>query len=129
MKTQAQAQLLRIYLSELDKHSHRPLYEVIVEMARKRGLAGATVLRGVMGFGQSKRLQAAKILRVSEDLPVVVEIVDKPERIEAFLPDLNDMIQQGLVVVEDVQATAYRPGDGGSRNRKRQAEPNAGESK
>ena len=71
----------------------------------------------------------AEVPRVSEDLPVVVEIVDKPERIEAFLPDLNDVIQQGLVVVEDVQATAYRPGDGGNRNRKRQAESNAGESK
>jgi hypothetical protein len=129
MALPSEAEVLRVYLSELDKHGHRPLYEVIVERARKRGLAGATVLRGVMGFGQNKRPQAAKILRVSEDLPVVVEIVDKPERIEAFLPDLNDVIQQGLVVVEDVQATAYRPGDGGNRNRKRQAESNAGESK
>jgi hypothetical protein len=129
MKTQAQAQVLRIYLGELDKHGHRPLYEVIVEKARKRGLAGATVLRGVMGFGQSKRLQVARILRLSEDLPVVVQMVDKPERIEAFLPDLDDVIQQGLAVLEDVQATAYRPGDGDSRDEKPRAKSNGGESK
>ena len=126
MALPSEAEVLRVYLSELDKHGHRPLYEVIVEMARKRGLAGATVLRGVMGFGESKRLQVAKVLRLSEDLPVVIEIVDRPERIEAFLPDLDDVIQQGLVVFRNAQATAYRAGASGSRDRQPRIEPNGG---
>jgi len=108
MKAQAEAQRLRIYLGELDTHGHRPLYEVIVEMARKRGLAGATVLRGIMGFGESNRLQVAKILRLSEDLPVVIEIVDKPERIEAFLPDLDALTQGRQVTLQNVSAIFYR---------------------
>jgi PII-like signaling protein len=108
MKTQAQAQALRIYLGALDKHGHRPLYEVIVEKARKRGLAGATVLRAIMGFGASRQVHTAKILRLSEDVPVVIEIVDKPERIEAFLPDIGDMLKKGLVTLETVDAIAYR---------------------
>jgi hypothetical protein len=128
MALPSEAEILRVYLSELDKHGHRPLYEVIVERARKRGLAGATVLRGVMGFGESKRLQVAKVLRLSEDLPVVIEIVDRPERIEAFLPDLDDVIEQGLVVLQNAQAAAYRPGAGDSRDRKPRVEPNDGES-
>jgi len=108
MALPSEAEVLRVYLGELDKHGHRPLYEVIVEKARKRGLAGATVVRGVMGFGQSKRLQVAKALRLSEDLPVVIEIVDKPERIEAFLPDLDQLIEDGLVTLQDVPAVFHR---------------------
>ena len=102
------AELLRIFIGEDDRHGHRPLYEAIVEEARKRGLAGATVTRGLMGFGKASRIHTSKILRLSEDLPIVVEIVDIPERIEAFLPDLDEMIGEGLVTLEKVQVIAYR---------------------
>ncbi len=103
----SEAQLLRIFIGESDKHGHRPLYEAIVEEARKRGMAGATVLRGVMGFGKASRIHTIKILRLSEDLPIVIEIVDKPERIAAFLPDLDNMVQDGLVTLESVQVVKY----------------------
>ena len=102
------AELLRIFVGESDKHHGRPLYEAIVEEARKRGMAGATVLRGIMGFGAKSRMHTDKILRLSSDLPIVIEIVDKPERIEAFLPDLDNMISDGLVTLENVQVIAYR---------------------
>ncbi len=104
----SEAQLLRIFIGENDKHGHRPLYEAIVEEARRRGMAGATVLRGVMGFGKASRIHTFKILRLSEDLPIVIEIVDKPERIAAFLPDLDKMIGEGLVTLEKVRVVAYR---------------------
>ena len=84
--------LLRIYVGESDKQGHRPLYEVIVLKAREAGLAGATVLRGVMGFGKNSILHTAKILRLSEDLPMVIEIVDSLEKVESFLPELDAMI-------------------------------------
>jgi len=103
----SETQLLRIFIGESDKHGHRPLYEAIVEEARKRGMAGATVLRGVMGFGKASRVHTIKILRLSEDLPIVIEIVDKPERIAAFLPDLDNMVQDGLVTLESVQVIKY----------------------
>ncbi len=103
----SETQLLRIFIGESDKHGHRPLYEAIVEEARKRGMAGATVLRGVMGFGKASRIHTIKILRLSEDLPIVIEIVDKPERIAAFLPDLDNMVQDGLVTLESVQVIKY----------------------
>jgi PII-like signaling protein len=103
----SEAQLLRIFIGESDKHGHRPLCEAIVEEARKRGMAGATVLRGVMGFGKASRIHTIKILRLSEDLPIVIEIVDKPERIAAFLPDLDNMVQDGLVTLESVQVVKY----------------------
>lgn len=108
MQLPSEAKLLRIFIGESDKHGHRPLYEVIVEEARRRGMAGATVLKGVLGFGADSRIHTAKILRLSEDLPIVIEIVDKPERIEAFLPDLDTMIAEGLVTLENVQVIAYR---------------------
>ena len=108
MKLPQESQLLRIFIGESDKLHHRPLYEVIVEEARRRGMAGATVLRGIMGFGADSRIHTAKILRLSEDLPIVIEIVDKPERIAAFLPDLDAMIPEGLVTLEKVQVIAYR---------------------
>src|SRR5207247_7178331 len=104
----AEAQLLRIFIGGSDKHHGRPLYEVIVEEARRRGMAGATVLRGTLGFGANSRIHTAKILRLSEDLPMVVEIVDSPERIAAFLPDLDRMIEEGLVTLERVRVIAYR---------------------
>jgi len=103
----SEAQLLRIFIGESDEQGHRPLYEAIVEEARKRGMAGATVLRGVMGFGKASRIHTIKILRLSEDLPIVIEIVDKPERIAAFLPDLDNMVQDGLVTLESVQVVKY----------------------
>ncbi|MBZ0277966.1 MAG: DUF190 domain-containing protein [Anaerolineae bacterium] len=102
--------LLRIFVGESDKHQGRPLYEVIVEEARRRGLAGATVIRGVMGFGAHSRIHTSKILRLSEDLPMLIEIVDEAAKIEAFLPDLNSMIHEGLVTLERVQVVIYRDG-------------------
>jgi len=108
MELPSEAELLRIFIGETTKLGQRPLYELIVEEARKRGLAGATVIRGIMGFGKNSRIHTAKILRLSEDLPLVIEIVDKPERIAAFLPDLETMIEEGLVTLEKVRVIAYR---------------------
>ncbi len=108
MKLPSEGELLRIFIGESDKHHGRPLYEVIVEEARRQGLAGATVLRGTLGFGANSRIHTAKILRLSEDLPMVVEIVDIPERIAAFLPTLDGMIREGLVTLERVRIVAYR---------------------
>jgi PII-like signaling protein len=102
------AMLLRILIGENDKHGSRPLYEAIVLAARERGLAGATVLRGPMGYGASSRLHTAKILRLSEDLPLVIEMVDTQEKIEAFLPVLETMMTaSGLVTLEKVQVIRY----------------------
>ncbi len=108
MNLPSEAQLVRIFIGETDKHGHRPLYEVIVEEARKRGMAGATVLRGIMGFGKASRIHTFKILRLSEDLPIVIEIVDNRTRIAAFLPYLDEVVQEGLVTLEKVQVLAYR---------------------
>ena len=108
MKLPGEAELLRVFVGESDKHHGRPLYEVVVEMARSRGLAGATVLRGVLGFGAHSRIHTAKILRLSEDLPMVIEIVDRPDRIEAFLPELEALIAEGLVTLEKVRVIVYR---------------------
>jgi len=108
MKLPYESQLLRIFIGESDRFEGRPLVEVIVNRARERGMAGATVLHGTMGFGAHSRMHTAKILRLSEDLPVVIEIVDKPERIEAFLPELDEMIVEGLVTLEKVRVMAYR---------------------
>ena len=102
------AELLRIFIGESDKYRGRPLYEVIVEEAKRRGLAGATVLRGTLGFGCNSRIHTAKVLRLSEDLPMVVEIVDEPEKIAVFLPDLDGMIGEGLVTLEKVRVLVYR---------------------
>ena len=100
--------LLRIFVGESDRHGHRPLYETIVLEAREAGLAGATVLRGVMGFGKHSVLHTAKILRLSEDLPMVVEIVDSLEKIEKFLPLLDRMITDGMVTLEKIRVIQYR---------------------
>jgi len=108
MKLPSEADLLRIFIGESDKIGGRPLYEVIVELARKKGLAGATVLKGCLGFGANSRIHTTKILRLSEDLPMVIEIVDKPERIGELLPELDTMIQEGLVTLEKVRVIAYR---------------------
>lgn len=108
MRLPEEAELLRIFIGESDRYQGKPLYEVIVLEARKRGMAGATVLRGVMGFGADSRMHTAKILRLSEDLPIIVEIVDNPERIAAFLPELDKMIDEGLITLERARVIAYR---------------------
>jgi len=100
--------LLRIFVGESDKHGHIPLYEAIVLKARETGLAGATVVRGVMGFGRHSVVHTAKILRLSEDLPMVVEIVDSLAKIDAFLPTLDGMIKDGLVTIERIRVLQYR---------------------
>jgi PII-like signaling protein len=100
--------LLRIFIGESDSFNHKPLYEAIVLKAREAGLAGATVLRGVMGFGKNSILHTAKILRLSEDLPMVVEIIDSKEKVENFLPFLDQMIKDGLVTVEKVRVIHYK---------------------
>jgi uncharacterized protein len=100
--------LLRIFVGESDKQGHIPLYEAIVLKAREAGLAGATVVRGVMGFGRHSVVHTAKILRLSEDLPMIVEIVDSLAKIEAFLPTLDGMIKDGLVTIERVRVLQYR---------------------
>ena len=109
MQLPAEAQLVRIFVGESEKHGGKPLYEAIVLAAREQGLAGATVMRGVMGFGASSRIHTAKVLRLSEDLPMMIEIVDKPERIAAFLPTLDAMMDEGLVTLETVNVRMYRP--------------------
>ena len=111
MKLEGQAQLLRIFIGESDRSAGKPLYEAIVLAAREAGLAGATVLRGLEGFGARSRIHTARILRLSEDLPIVVEIVDSEERIAAFLPRLDAMVSEGLVTLERVQVLIYRHGE------------------
>ena len=107
MQLPHQAVLLRIFLGENDRHEHRPLYEAIVLKAREMHLAGATVLRGPMSYGHSSRLHTSKILRLSEDLPVVIEIVESEEKINEFLPILDGMLGSGLVTLEKVQVLQY----------------------
>ncbi len=108
MQIPHEAVLLRIFLGESDRWEHKPLYEAIVLKARELHLAGATVLRGPMGFGKSSRLHTAKILRLSLDLPLVIEIVDTEEKIQAFLPVLDEMMKGGLVTLERVRVIDYR---------------------
>ena len=108
MKEQTEAELLRIFVGESDRCDGKCLYEAIVHRAHELGMSGATVVHGVTGFGAHNRVHTAKILRLSEDLPVVIEIVDTPERIAAFLPELDGMIGQGLVTLEKVRVIRYR---------------------
>ena len=114
MQIPKQAQLLRIFIGEDDKMGTAPLYEAIVQKAREMQIAGATVLRGPMGFGASSRLHTTKILRLSEDLPLVIEIVDSEEKISGFLPVLDQMMSSGLVTVEKVQVLQYGSKGGGA---------------
>jgi uncharacterized protein len=112
MQIPKDAVLLRIFLGEDEKSGHLPLYEAIVLKAREMHLAGATVLRGPMGFGKSSRIHTSKILRLSEDLPMVVEIVDAEDKVNAFVAVLNGMIRSGLVTLEKVKVLRYgRPND------------------
>jgi PII-like signaling protein len=108
MKISEEGQLLRIFIGESDKWEGKPLYEALVLKAREMGLAGATMLRGLMGYGAASRVHTAKILRLSEDLPIIVEIVDSQEKIAPFLLVIDEMIQEGLVTIERVQVILYR---------------------
>src|SRR5580658_353281 len=111
MEIPNEATLLRIFIGESDIYEHKPLYEAIVLKAREAHLAGATVLRGPMGFGKSSRLHTAKILRLSYDLPLVIEIVDSEEKINGFLPVIDSMMKGGLITLEKVRAMHYPTGD------------------
>jgi hypothetical protein len=108
MQIPHEAVLLRVFIGESDRCQHLPLYEAIVLKARELHLAGATVLRGPMGFGKSSRLHTSKILRLSMDLPLVIEIVDSEEKVQAFLPILDEMMAGGMVTLEKVQCLEYR---------------------
>lgn len=110
MKLPEQGTLLRIFIGESDQWQGQPLYEAIVFKARELHLAGATVLRGPMGFGAHSRLHTAKVLRLSEDLPIVIEIVDSAEKIDTLLPHIDEMVSEGLVTLEDVRIFKYRAG-------------------
>ena len=108
MNHETDNRLLRIFIGESDSYDGRPLYQAIVEALRKAGLAGATVLRGIEGFGKSSHLHTAHILRLSEDLPIVIECVDTHDKIEAIFPTLDEMIGDGLVTMERVEVRVYR---------------------
>jgi PII-like signaling protein len=114
MKLEGEGLLVRIFVGESDRWEGAPLAEAIVQRAREKGLAGATVLRGVEGFGAHNLIHTARVLRLSEDLPMVIEIVDQKEKIQAFLPDLDEMVAEGLVTLEPVQVILYRVREPGS---------------
>ena len=100
--------LLRIFIGESDKHQALPLYEWIVKKARETGMAGATVLRGMQGFGADSHMHTAKILRLSQDLPIVIELVDTPEKIQAFITIIDPVIEEGLMTTERIHVRFYR---------------------
>jgi len=103
-----EGKLLRVFIGEQDKWQGKPLHEAIVQLARKQGLAGATCLKGFLGYGAKSHLHTAKLLRLSEDLPIVIEIVDSEEKIREFLPQLDGMISDGLVTLEKAEVLVYR---------------------
>jgi PII-like signaling protein len=102
--------LVRIFIGEADKHGSQPLHQALVELFRKEGLAGATVLRGIMGFGAHSRLHSAHLLRLSQDLPIVIEVVDTQANIDRVLPSVEQMVNEGLVTIEKVRVLRYAPG-------------------
>jgi PII-like signaling protein len=108
VKLEGEGKLLRIFVGESDRHDGKPLYQAIVERVRAAGLAGATVIRGIEGFGADSRIHTSRILRLSEDLPVLIEIVDTAEKIDEILPALDEMVREGMVTVEKVHVIAYR---------------------
>lgn len=110
MKIPADGKLLRIFIGEADKWQGKPLYEEIVYLAKKEKMAGATALKGFMGFGCKSHLHTTKLLRLSEDLPIIIEIVDSEEKINQFIPHLDAMVQEGLVTVEKANVIMYRAG-------------------
>src|SRR5688572_20205370 len=111
MKVEGAGQLLRIFVGETIRWDGRPLYEAIVRAARDHGLAGATAFRGIEGFGISGRIYSVKVLHLSENLPVVIEIIDRVDRIQSFLPTLDKMVAEGLVTIENVNFIVYRRED------------------
>jgi PII-like signaling protein len=113
VKLEGEGKLLRIFIGESDKHGRKPLYQAIVEMLREEGMAGATVLRGVEGFGAKSHLHTARILRLSEDLPIVIEVADTAEKIEAIMPKIDEMVTDGMVTLEKVEVVTYRAQDKG----------------
>jgi uncharacterized protein len=108
MKVEGEGLLLRVFCGESDTWHGKPLYEAIVERVREAGMAGATVLRGIEGFGANSRIHTSRLLRLSEDLPVVIEIVDQADRVEEIMPALDEMIDEGMITLERVQVIAYR---------------------
>lgn len=114
MKLEGQGKLVRIFVGESDTWHGRPLYQAIVERARAEGIAGATVIRGIEGFGASSRIHTARILRLSEDLPLIIEIVDTEDKIAGLLPVLDEMVSEGLVTLERVEVIAYRGREAGA---------------
>lgn len=108
MKIPADGKLLRIFIGEQDKWKGRPLYEAIVHLAKKEGMAGATAVKGFMGFGCKSHLHTTKLLRLSEDLPIIIEIVDSEEKINGFLPRLDEMVKEGLITLEKARVIMYR---------------------
>jgi PII-like signaling protein len=108
VKLEGEGKLLRIFIGESDKHGRKPLYQAIVEMLREEGMAGATVLRGIEGFGATSHLHTARILRLSEDLPIVIEVADTAERIEAIMPRIDEMVSEGMVTIERIEVVSYR---------------------
>jgi PII-like signaling protein len=113
VKLEGTGLLVRIYLGESDQWHGRPLYQAIVERLRERGLAGATVLRGIEGFGAKQHLHSTRILSLSQDLPILIEVVDTDEKVRAVLPELDEMLADGLMTLEKVEVIAYRAGRGG----------------
>src|SRR6478672_12016930 len=111
MKIPEDGCLLRIFIGEADRWHGKPAHEAIVLKAKEAGLAGATVLRGVIGFGAHSRLHTYKILRLSEDLPIVIEIVDAQEKIDAFIPQIDEIVQEGMITMETVRVIKYRAGN------------------
>jgi uncharacterized protein len=107
MRLHGRAQRVTILVGETDQHHHRPLYTEIVHRARERGLAGASVFRGIEGYGASSHIHTSRILSLSDDLPVAIVIVDTPEMIDGFLPELDELIDEGLVIVDDVEVYRY----------------------
>lgn len=110
MKLEGEGQLLRIYIGESDQWEGKPLYMAIVERVKKEGLAGCTVIRGIEGFGASSRIHTARILRLSEDLPVLIEIADQNDRIQKIIPVLDEMVDEGLITLEKVNIIKYKHG-------------------
>jgi len=111
VKIPREGQLLRVFVGESDRWKGKPLFEAIVQEARRQGLAGATVFRGFEGFGARSRIHTSRILRLSEDLPIVIEIVDAEDKVQAFLPVLDGMVREGLVTVEKATVIFYRAGE------------------
>jgi PII-like signaling protein len=113
MELQGQSKLLRIFVGEIDKIGHQLMYEAILLAAKEKGLAGATVLKGIMSFGASSRIHLARLIELSEDLPIVIEIVDQAEKVDSFIPVVNDLFEKcgrgGLITVEKVDVLYYKP--------------------